>query len=91
MSPAIVAFGTYNNIFDYLGSLIAEKLVTGLSTIGYIWRLPYIDNVTRGQSMSYDSAIALARETGTEIQYDEVTKASYFQFVSEYENIVRIR
>lgn len=92
ISPAVVAFETLNSVFDYLTPIISsEKLITGLSTIGYIWRMPYVDQETRGQSMSYDSAIALARETGSEIQFDEVTKASYFQYISQDEYIVRFR
>lgn len=91
-SPAVVAYETINNIIEYATNLVpSQKLVIGLSTIGYIWRLPNVDGVTRGRSMSYDSVIAFAKEVGAEILYDEVTKASYFQYISEYEYIVRFR
>lgn len=92
IAPSVIAFDTIYNFYEYMIKKVpAQKLVTGLSTIGYTWRLPYVDQETRGQSMSYDSAIALARECGVEIQYDDVTKASYFIYDSQYEYIVRFR
>jgi len=90
--PTVVAFETYNNVFEFETSILPpEKLVTGLSTIGYIWRLPYSEIDARGQSMSYNSAIALAREVGAVIQFDEVSKSSYFLFASQNEYLVRFR
>jgi spore germination protein len=92
LSPSVASFDTINNFFEFLTDLVpSEKVVTGLSTIGYHWRLPVIDGESRGQSMSYDSVIALARELGVEIQYDDITKASYFQYISQYEYYVRFR
>lgn len=41
--------------------------------------------------MSYNSAIALAREVGAVIQFDEVSKSSYFLFASQNEYLVRFR
>ncbi|TAH72891.1 MAG: LysM peptidoglycan-binding domain-containing protein, partial [Anaerolineaceae bacterium] len=92
ISPSVVAFETINNVLVYLTEIIpAEKIVTGLTTIGHIFKLPYLGDGARGQSISYDSAITLAREVGAEILYDDVTKASYFQYISQYEYIVRFR
>jgi len=92
ISPAVVAFETFSNYINIWTKLIpSQKIVTGLSTISYIWKLPYIEEVTLGQSMSYDSAVALAREVGAVIQYDEVTKSSYFRFILKDEYVVRFR
>jgi spore germination protein len=92
ISPAVLAYEIMNNILDYATNLVpSQKFVSGLSTIGYMWKLPYAAEVIRGQSMSYDSVIALAKEVGAEILYDEVTKASYFQYIFEHEYIVRFR
>lgn len=90
--PTLVPFETFNNIFEYETLLTPpDKLATGLSTIGYVWMLPYSEEKARGQSMSYDSAIALARAVGAEIQFDDITKSSYFMYTSQYEYIVRFR
>jgi len=92
IAPSVLAFGEVDNILNTITSSITpQKLIFGISTIGYIWRLPYIDGVTTGQAISYDSAIQLAREFGAEIQFDDVTKASYFQYYSDFEYIVRFR
>jgi spore germination protein len=88
----VASFDTIRNLVEYMvGHISSDKIDFGISTIGYIWSLPYIDGVTRGQSLSYDSVIDLAREVAAEIQYDDVTKASYFQFYSQNEYIVRFR
>jgi spore germination protein len=92
LPPTIVAFETINEIILYGKSLIqADKLNFGYSTIGYIWRLPYIDGATIAQSITYNSAINLAREHSATIYFDDTTKASYFQFLSSDEYIVRFR
>lgn len=92
ISANVVAFDTFNINIEYIVSKIPkEKIEMGLSTIGYIWRLPYIVNKTSGQAISYESAIALARENNVEIKYDEVAKSSYYQYFAQYEYIVRFR
>lgn len=92
ISPTVVAYDTIDNVFSYLSDLIpSDKLVSGLTTIGYLFRLPNVEGLSRGQSLSYDSVINLAREVGAEILFDDVSKASYFQFVSQYEYYVRFR
>ena len=92
IAPTVASFDTIRNLVEYMvGHISSDKIDFGISTIGYIWSLPYIDGVTRGQSLSYDSVIDLAREVAAEIQYDDVTKASYFQFYSQNEYIVRFR
>lgn len=92
ISPAVVAYDTLINFINFLSNLIpADKIGIGLTTIGYLFRLPYVEGVSKGQPMSYDSVITLAREVGAEILYDEVSKASYFQYVSQYEFFLRFR
>lgn len=92
ISPAVIAFDTIYNFFSFITDLVPpDKLVTGLTTIGYLFTLPNEDRLSRGQSLSYNSVITLAREVGAEILYDEVTKASYFQYISQQEFFVRFR
>lgn len=92
LPPSIVSFGTIENTITYALSLInPNKLNLGYSTIGYVWRLPYIDGVTVGQAITYNSAIDLAREYNAVIHFDEITNASYFQYYSDFEYILRFR
>jgi len=92
LPPSIVSFGTIGNVVEYALSLIdPDKLNLGYSTIGYVWKLPYIDGVTVAQAITYTSANDLAREFDAVIHYDEITKSSYFQYYSDSEYIVRFR
>lgn len=92
VSPSVLAYDTVSNLLKTITSRISpEELNFGISTIDYVWRLPYIEGVTMRQAITYDSAIELARENNARIHYDEVTKASYFQYFSDFEYIVRFR
>lgn len=92
IAPSVLAYDTVNNLLEKIISAIpSEKIIFGISTIGYIWKLPYIEGVTTGQAITYGSAMELAREFNAVIQFDEVTKASYFRFYSDFEYIVRFR
>ena len=92
LPPTIVSFDTMGGIVMYGISLIdPNKLNIGYSTVGYVWGLPYIDGVTVGRAITYDSSIDLAREYNAVIHFDEITKASYFQYYSDSEYILRFR
>ena len=80
------------NTIAYALSLIdSNKLNFGYSTIGYVWRLPYFAGTSISQSITYDSAINLARDVNAVINFDEITRASYFQYFSDFEYILRFR
>lgn len=92
LPPTIVSFGTINNIIVKGISLVDPgKIEFGFSTIGYIWRLPFVEGVTTGQSITYNSAIDIAREHNAVIHFDDITKSSYFQYYSDFEYIIRFR
>ena len=92
LPPSIVSFGTIGNTIAYALSLIdSNKLNFGYSTIGYVWRLPYFAGNSISQSITYDSAINLARDVNAVINFDEITRASYFQYFSDFEYILRFR
>lgn len=92
LPPSIVSFATFGNtILFALSQIESKKLNLGYSTIGYVWKLPYIEGVTTAQAITFNSAINLAREVNAEIFFDEVTKASYFQYNTDAEYILRFR
>jgi len=92
ISPSVLAYNTIDNFIKLITSRISpQDLNFGISTIGYVWRLPYIEGVSTGQSITFDAAIELAREHGAQIKYDEESKASYFQYYLDFEYIVRFR
>ncbi|NLL72383.1 MAG: LysM peptidoglycan-binding domain-containing protein [Clostridiales bacterium] len=92
ISQGLIAYDTSNNRLNYVtGKINPEKTMFGISTIGYDWKLPYIGGVSKGQAISYNSAIELAREFNAEIKFDDVTKFSYFQYATNYDYVVRFK
>ncbi|MBP1755369.1 MAG: hypothetical protein H6Q59_1767 [Firmicutes bacterium] len=72
-------------VIDYATSLVSsDKIVVGNPVIGYDWQLPYVPNWSNVSSMSIDSALYLAKETGVIIQFDEVSKTPYFYYNQIY-------
>ncbi len=70
-----------NEFINYAKTLIdAEKIFDGLSVITYDWPLPYEVGVTRANSLSTNTAIELARNTGAVISYDDLAEAAFFYY-----------
>lgn len=67
---------------DYLVTQIpSDKMIIGLPLFGYGWQLPYIIGVTEANALTYESAINLALDTGSEIKFDEASQNPYYQFI----------
>ncbi len=67
-------------VLRYALSVIpAEKIVLGLPTYGYDWHLPYRAG-TAARSLSPQEALALARQYGARIEYDEAAQAPWFRY-----------
>ncbi len=60
----------------------AEKLVIGLATIGYDWELPFFTGISSVHSLTYNSAVALARNEGAIIYFDEVSQTPFFNYTA---------
>ena len=68
-------------VLDYAVSRIEpSKIFEGLSNYGYDFTLPYVQGVSKAQSLSIKRAFSLAYETGSEIMYDETYLAPYFRY-----------
>ncbi|MBP1753864.1 MAG: hypothetical protein H6Q59_262 [Firmicutes bacterium] len=79
-------------LLDYSVTQIpAEKINIGLPTIGYIWQLPFIPDYTIANSITHNSALALASEVGAVIQHDEASEAPYFTYTTDNDYIVWFR
>jgi spore germination protein len=88
----LVAFDSVKNYFSYMAEQIPpEKTLIGVPILGYVWERPFIPCITRGLVITYSSAVELASDVGATIQFDEITKSSYFQYISVKEYIVRFR
>ncbi len=68
---------------DYITTQIpAEKLSLGIPIIGYIWQLPFHPDSSIANSITQNSALALAGEVGVIIQRDVASEAPYFQYTT---------
>ncbi|MBQ0037454.1 MAG: LysM peptidoglycan-binding domain-containing protein [Clostridiales bacterium] len=80
---AVAPLPQVQQVLQFALSVIpAEKIYLGIPLYGYDWPLPYEQGITRAQSLSPDQALALARDTGTDIQYDETAQAPWFRYTA---------
>lgn len=61
-------------------TILPEKLNLGLSTIGYDWELPYFTGISSVRSLTYDSAVAIARNENVPIEFDEISQTPFFMY-----------
>ncbi len=88
----IIAFDNIRRYVQYMTERFpAEKLYIGVPILGYVWELPYVIGESRGLAISSNAAVELAGNVGAAIQYDDITKVAYFQYISGGEIIVRFR
>lgn len=87
--PAPVAsVAKINDFLYYLSPMVPpEKLVIGLPLIAYDWELPYTVGLTRANSLSLDSAIILAKQYNTYIQFDEPSQTPFFTYNTQLSGI----
>ncbi len=82
---AIAPVTGVRQVLDYAVTEIPpEKLLLGIPTYGYNWKIPR----KMGEdavSVTCPQAVALARDFGAEIFYDETLQAPYFHYTDEQE------
>ncbi|MDF2512219.1 MAG: hypothetical protein K0S04_2085 [Herbinix sp.] len=77
----IASIAKINEFLDYLSPMVLpEKLVLGLPLIAYDWELPYTVGISKASSLSLDSAIALAKESNANIQFDETSQTPFYTY-----------
>lgn len=80
--PAPVSSINFIQTFiDYVVTLIPpEKISIGKPLIGYDWELPYVPGSTIANSLTINSAINLANNTNTSIQFNDTSQTPYFYY-----------
>jgi spore germination protein len=61
--------------------IIPKKCTLGISNVGYLWEFPYFAAVTDTKFLNYSSAIELANDMGSVIQFNEPSRSSYFDYI----------
>lgn len=78
---AVAPLPNVRAVLDYAVTEIpAEKIFLGVPNYGYDWPLPFVQGVTRAQSISNQRAIELAVEHSIAIQYDETAQSPFFHY-----------
>ncbi|MBQ8513249.1 MAG: LysM peptidoglycan-binding domain-containing protein [Clostridia bacterium] len=68
-------------VIDYAVTEIPrEKILIGVPNYGYDWTLPYVRGQSRARSLGNQAALELARQTGSEIRFDEGAQSPYFTY-----------
>jgi spore germination protein len=81
---AVAPLPSVRRVLDYaLTEIPAEKLLLGVPNYGYDWPLPFVQGESRATSISNEQAVALARQYGAEIIYDETAQSPYFHYRDE--------
>ena len=71
-------------VLDYAVTEIPpEKIFLGIPNYGYDWPLPFVQGVTRAQSISNQYAIELAIRYNIAIQYDETSQSPFFHYTDD--------
>ena len=78
---AVAPLPNVRAVLDYAVTEIPpDKILLGVPNYGYDWPLPFVQGVTRAQSISNQRAIELAIQYDIAIQYDETAQSPYFHY-----------
>ncbi|SFP18524.1 spore germination protein [Oscillibacter sp. PC13] len=78
---AVAPLPNVRAVLDYAVTEIPpEKIFLGVPNYGYDWPLPFVQGVTRAQSISNQRAIELAIAYDVAIQYDEAAQSPFFHY-----------
>ncbi|MDD2494782.1 MAG: glycosyl hydrolase family 18 protein [Tissierellia bacterium] len=76
---AVAPVDKVREVLDYAVTEIdRDKIFMGIPNYGYDFILPYVQGVSRADSVSNVEAVEIANRVGAQIQFDEVSKAPYF-------------
>jgi len=70
-------------LLDYLVSIIPpEKILLGITALGYDWTLPYVPGVSESTVITYNRAVEIAADNGIPIQFSETAQSPYFYYTN---------
>ena len=82
----IIPFYVFRFLLNlYTKQGILEKTTVGISTIGYIWDIPYIEGTSNATSITDTNAVILASELNATIYFNQMNLTSYF-YLFKYDN-----
>jgi len=81
---AVAPIPNVRQVVEYaLTEIPADKIWLGVPNYGYDWPLPFVRGSTKATSISSQRAVALARQYGAAIEYDERAQSPWFRYTDE--------
>lgn len=81
---AVAPINKVREVLDYAVTVIPrEKIYMGIPNYGYDFTLPYVQGVSKADSVSNVEAVELAARVGATIQFDEVSQAPFFIYYDD--------
>lgn len=81
---AVAPIPSVRRVLDYAVSEIpVDKIYMGIPNYAYDWPLPYERGVTVAETIGNTQAVRRAYDYGTEILFDEQSKAPYYYYTDE--------
>ena len=78
---AVAPVDKVREVLDYAVTEIdPRKIFMGIPNYGYDFTLPFVPGESKANSLSNVEAVQLAADVGAQIQFDEVSKAPYFNY-----------
>lgn len=78
---AVAPVDRVREVLDYAVTEIPrDKIYMGIPNYGYDFILPYVQGVSKADSVSNVEAVQLAAEVGSPIQYDEQSQSPFFVY-----------
>lgn len=78
---AVAPIDKVREVLDYAVTEIPrDKIYMGVPNYGYDFILPFVQGVSRADSLSNVEAVELAYDVGSSIQYDEVSQSPFFVY-----------
>ncbi|MDR0923828.1 MAG: peptidoglycan-binding protein, partial [Hungatella sp.] len=79
---SIFPVNVLRELLDYGVSIIPpEKILLGVTTLGYDWTLPYVPGATEATAINFNNAVEIASANGIPIQFNEAAQSPYFYYV----------
>lgn len=84
IAAELIPFYFIRNLIKHFASILPpEKIMIGHTTIGYMWGMPYVEGVSKGNAISYSNAVLLASQTNSVIQFNSENLSSFYNITNK--------
>jgi spore germination protein len=81
-SPITSIYRTEVFLNYVLNFIPSDKIIIGIATLGYDWKLPYVAGISNVNLISFDNVNDLAKNYGAIIQFDNVSQTPFFTYTT---------